>query len=62
MITSGTTKFEKKEEKSFTPYTPKIAVFAENSQKKYVFPTLGGKNPNFVLINVQKSVFRFLSQ
>ena len=33
MINSETTKFEKKEKKSYIPYTPKMAVFAEKSQK-----------------------------
>ena len=53
IITSGTTKFEKKTKKFLHPLIPKMAVFAEKSQKNYNFSTLG-KTPKLVLINTQK--------
>ena len=44
----------KYQKNSSTHYPPKMAVFAEKSQKNYVFPTLGQKNTNLVIINTKK--------
>ena len=50
----GTTKFEKKEKKFFHPFLPKNGRVCGKITKNYVFPTLGQKNTNLVLINTQK--------